>query len=258
MLESLFNYLQLLEKQEMEREVDIAAAIQRGLLPRTIPEPPGAQIACYTAAAKGVSGDYYDLEEESSGRLFGLVCDVAGKGIPASLIMVIVRTIVHMERRREYSLSQLLSMINRGIATDLAVDRFATACIFTYEAREGRFVFANGGHHPALLFRAAEERFQELDTPGIPVGIEESTVYEETSARLEPGDLVILYTDGIIEAENREGERFREERLREAILMNSREEAGRIVAGITEAVDRFVGGAPQHDDQTLIVLKATE
>ncbi|MFW6337910.1 MAG: PP2C family protein-serine/threonine phosphatase [Alkalispirochaetaceae bacterium] len=258
MLESLFNYLQLLEKQEMEREVDIAAAIQRGLLPRSIPELPGARVACFTSAAKGVSGDYYDLEEEPSGRLFGLVCDVSGKGIPASLIMVVVRTIVHMERRREYSLSRLLSMINRGIAEDLAVDRFATACIFAYDPGTRSFLFTNGGHHPALLFRAAEGSFQELDTPGIPVGIEESTLYEETSARLEPGDLVILYTDGIIEAQNREGERFREERLREAILVNSGAEAERIVEGITEAVSLFVDGAPQHDDQTLIVLKVTE
>jgi sigma-B regulation protein RsbU (phosphoserine phosphatase) len=258
MLESLFNYLQLLEKQEMEQEVDIAASIQRGLLPRSIPEAPGMEVYSYTAAARGVSGDYYDLEMEESGRLFGLVCDVAGKGIPASLIMVIIRTIVHMERRGSYTLSTLLSLINEGISGDLAVERFATACIFTYDPESGEVVFANGGHHPALVFRAREGRFEELDTPGIPVGIEASTVYEETSTHLEPGDLVILYTDGILEAENTGGERFREQRLRRAILQRRDSGAREIVAGIIDAVDSFVGTAPQHDDQTLIVLKATE
>lgn len=258
MLESLFNYLQLLEKQEMEREVDIAASIQQGLLPRSVPEAPGMEVSCYTAAARGVSGDYYDLEMEPAGRVFGLVCDVAGKGIPASLIMVIIRTIVHLERRGEYTLSTLLSLINRGIAGDLAVERFATACIFTYEPEGREFVFANGGHHPALLFRAEAGRFEELDTPGIPVGIEASTVYRETSAQLAPEDIVILYTDGILEAENETGDRFREHRLRETILSLRGEGAEAIVEGIVGAVEQFVGAAPQHDDQTLIVLKATE
>lgn len=125
MLESLFNYLQLLEKQEMEQEVEIAAGIQRGLLPTEIPDLPGVEIGCYTAAARGVSGDYYDIQDEGTGGLFGLVCDVAGKGIPASLIMVILRTIVHMQRREQYQLSRLLGSINRAIASDVAVERFA-------------------------------------------------------------------------------------------------------------------------------------
>lgn len=257
MLESLFNYLQLLEKQEIEREVEIAAAIQKGLLPRELPRVPGVDISCYTSAARGVSGDYYDLSRKGEKELFGLVCDVAGKGIPASLIMVIIRTIVHMEQGASSRLRELLNLINRGISSDLAVDRFATACIFTYESEARRFTFSNGGHHPALLLRRGAGDFEELDTPGIPVGIEEESVYEETDATLEAGDVVILYTDGIIEAANSEGERFREERLRKAAERSKEGSAGEIVSAILGDVQRFVSGAPQHDDQTLIVLKAT-
>ncbi len=257
MLESLFNYLQLLEKQEIEREVEIAATIQQGLLPRELPELDNGEIACYTSAARGVSGDYYDVNRNRDGELFGLVCDVAGKGIPASLIMVIIRTIVHIEQRSSYRLRELLDLINRGIASDLGADRFATACIFTYRGDSRSFTFANGGHHPALLLRHGAEAFEELDTPGIPVGIEAETRYAETSTTLEPGDLVILYTDGIIEAKNSEGERFEEERLRRVIKRAREGSANAIISAILEDVEAFVSGAPQHDDQTLIVLKAT-
>lgn len=257
MLESLFNYLQLLEKQEIEQEVEIAAGIQRGLLPRETPTVPGVEVSSYTAAARGVSGDYYDLDREEDGRLFGLVCDVAGKGIPASLIMVILRTIVHMERRGNYRLRELLGSINRAIAADVAAERFATACVFTYEPESGSFTFANGGHHPALLYRRREERFEELDTPGIPVGIEKEMEYEETTTHLAPGDLVLLYTDGIVEAENSAGYQFGDERLRELLASNPDAGAQEIVASIVAGVSRFAAGVPQHDDQTLIALKVS-
>ncbi|KGE71561.1 PP2C family protein-serine/threonine phosphatase [Spirochaeta lutea] len=256
-LDSLYNYSQLLEKQEIEREVNIAGDIQKKLLPSRIPRRIRKAIAAFSIPAKGVSGDYYDIIPLTrAGKLGLVICDVAGKGVPASLIMVMIRTIVHLVAAGTKDASKVLTWINRGIAGSIDIERFATLSYMTYDPETGVMEYSNAGHHPLVVLRRESKKIERIDAPGLPIGLERDAKYERKVLKLAPGDVVMVYTDGIIEAMNPAGEQYEEERLQAVFRDNVDREAKEILDAIKDDIDRFVGNAKQHDDQTLIIMKA--
>lgn len=255
-INSLFTYLQLLEKQEMEREVGIAAEIQGQLLPSQLPRVSSVSLAAFSLPAKGVSGDYYDIINIRKGHILLAVCDVAGKGIPASLVMVMIRTIIHLVAHQPgMSPSRILDIVNWGIAGKVSLDRFATVALLTYDFAQRRLEYSNAAHHPLLIFRAANSSFETLDTEGIPIGLERKTKYSQLHTGLQPGDIVVLYTDGIIEAMNDGGQQYTLESLQQVILANSGLPPERLKRAIIDDMNSFVGKAKQHDDQTFLLMK---
>lgn len=255
-LDSLYNYSQLLEKQEIEREVNIAGDIQKKLLPNRVPKQMRKNIAAFSKPAKGVSGDYYDvIPLTRSGKIGMVVCDVAGKGVPASLIMVMIRTIIHLIAGSTKDPSRVVTWINRGIAGSIDIERFATLSYFTYDPETMILEYSNAGHHPLVLLRASTGEVEKIDAPGLPIGLERDAKYERRAIKLAPGDLVMVYTDGIIESMNPDGEQYEEERLQKVFRESVGLDAASILAAIREDLDDFVGSAKQHDDQTLIVMK---
>ena len=255
-INSLFTYLQLLEKQEMEREVGIAAEIQGQLLPRQLPRVTSISLAAFSLPAKGVSGDYYDIINIRKGQILLAMCDVAGKGIPASLVMVMIRTIIHLVAHQPgMSASRIMDIVNWGIAGKVSLDRFATVALMTYDFNLHRLEYSNAAHHPLLIFRSNTEEFETLDTEGIPIGLEKKTRYHQIDTILLPGDIVVLYTDGIIEAMDERGQQYTLESLQQVIRAHRDLAPEKLKKAIIEDMTTFVGKAKQHDDQTFLLMK---
>ena len=257
-LENLFTYLELLEKQEIEREVGIAADIQAKLLPTKLPKIHNAGVSAYSAPARGVSGDYYDVIPLRDGKFAMLICDVAGKGVPASLVMVMIRTIIHLIAASSRSAAQIVAWINRGIVGNIDIDRFATLSFFTFDPATGALQYANAAHHPALVYRAATRSIERLDTEGLPIGIERKAQYGQQETKLANGDIVMMYTDGIVEAMDPQGRQYEDERLKTIFTDNASLGAEDLIEAIRTDIDAFVENAKQHDDQTLMLMKVGE
>ena len=256
-LDNFFTYMELLDKKEMEREVGIAADIQQKLLPSRIPKIKNTLISAFTKPAKGVSGDYYDIIKLKSGGIALVMCDVAGKGVPASLVMIMIRTIIQLIASAAKSAGTIVSWINRGITGKIDIDHFATLSFLKYDPDKKAIEYSNAGHHPLMLYRAKTKTFENIDTPGLPIGIEQATEYTQKSVVLEKGDIALLYTDGIIEAMNPEGEQYSYESLEKYVKDNYTLSSEELVTGIYQDIQKFVGKAKQHDDQTLLALKIT-
>jgi sigma-B regulation protein RsbU (phosphoserine phosphatase) len=257
-LENLYNYMQLLEKQEIEREVGIAAQIQRQLQPSRIPRVKGAELAAYSLPARGVSGDYYDILRLTKDGKFGLVvCDVAGKGVPASLVMVMIRTIIHLVAGSGRDAATIVNWINRGIAGQVDIDRFATLSVITYDPKARLLEYSNAAHHPAIIFHSTTGEAERIDTEGLPIGLEREVWYGKVERSLAPGDFVVLYTDGVVEAMNVAKEQFGEDRLLAAVARHAAGGPSELLSGITTEMNEFVGRAKQQDDQTLLAMKVS-
>jgi sigma-B regulation protein RsbU (phosphoserine phosphatase) len=262
-MEALYNYTELIEKKEIEREVGIAADIQKWFLPAELPKIDGLDVAAASYPARGVSGDYYDVlpipqkKGEGKGKAAVLICDVAGKGVPASLVMVMIRTIVHLIAGAGRSAGQIAGLVNRGVAGNVSIERFATFSYLMCDPASGAVEYANAGHHPLLLYRAAGDEFEKVDADGLPIGLDKKSSYSQVEVQLEPGDIALLYTDGIVEAMNAADEQFGEDRVREVLRGNgtSAASAEEIMRKLYDELESFVDGAPQHDDETLIVMK---
>ncbi|OHD11542.1 MAG: hypothetical protein A2Z96_04205 [Spirochaetes bacterium GWB1_48_6] len=257
-INNLLLTVQLLEKQEMEREVGIAAEIQGQLLPHRLPQVSSISMAAYSLPAKGVSGDYYDVINVKKGNIMMVMCDVAGKGVPASLVMVMIRTIIHLvSHQKNMTVSKIMEIVNWGIAGKVALDRFATMSLLSYDFYTQILDYSNAAHHPLLIYRAAKDVFEEMDTEGIPIGLEKKTKYNQIATKLEKDDIILLYTDGIIEAMNDKSEQYSLEALQSVLREVKNLQPEKIKSRIIEDISRFVGKARQHDDQTFLIMKIT-
>ncbi len=256
-IDNFYTYLEVIENREIQREVTIAADIQRKLVPSQFPKSGNTDISVYSRSARGVSGDYYDVLEEDEQNLGIVMCDVAGKGVPAALVMVMIHSILHLISSSKRDVNAILTWINRGLCGQIDLDHYATMSYLRLNTADRSVTYSNAAHHPLMIIRPGENVIEQLDTEGLPVGIERDTVYPQKRIRLQPGDVLCLYTDGIIEAMNRDGEQFTLERLARLIRTNVSQSAEEITAAVQNALDEFVGDARQHDDQTLLVLKIT-
>lgn len=253
----LENYQFLQEKIKQERffeQLEIAKKIQESLLPQKIPEFRELEICCHFEPAIEVAGDYYDIVQLKN-KLFLIIADVSGKGVPASLLMSSFRSAVRIFLEVTQELPQIVSKVNNHIAQNEIADRFVTAFCVLLDVAEGKLKYVNAGHDPLILYRPREDRFFEISNEGIPTGIFEGEVYEEDEFTTEPGDVWLLYTDGIPEARNDLKQEFGFERMKEVIKKNHQKTAKEIKAKLSESLKEFVQGAPQHDDITFIILK---
>ena len=254
-IDNLYTYLEVLEKRQMEREVDIAAQIQKRLLPAHLPRLPRASLAVHSLPARGVSGDYYDVIPLDADRVALVVCDVAGKGIPAAMVMVMIRSIVHLLVGPGRDAAATLTGINQGITGRIEIDHFATIGMLIYDQKRREAMYANAAHLPLMVFRSATGTLGKLDAKGLPIGVERDAAYEQKRLPLSPGDVLILCTDGIVEAMNEEGQQYTLGRLKTVIERDARDGVDKLVEAIRGDMERHVGAARQHDDQTLLLLQ---
>jgi sigma-B regulation protein RsbU (phosphoserine phosphatase) len=255
-IDNLYTYLEVLEKREFERELDIAARIQQKLLPARLPELDTAALAVYSLPAKGVSGDYYDVFRVEKDKLAMAVCDVAGKGIPAAMVMVMIRSILHLIVSPQRGAAATLNLVNHGITGRIDLDHYATIGFLVYDETRREILYSNAAHLPLLVYKQSSGKTFKVDTSGLPIGIEKRTQYEERRFPVEKGDCVLLFTDGILEAMNPPGQQYGLGSLRRVVERCAVLPADELVRAVREDLGRFVGSARQHDDQTLLVMKA--
>ncbi len=238
----------------MRRDLSQAADIQRGSLPRSSPKIAGADVAGFNAACRTVGGDYYDFFPYPDGRVALALGDVSGKGMPASLMMMALQARVQVLAEDPGDLGGFMSRLNKATCSNCPTNRFITFFFCVLDPASGLLRFANAGHNPPILVRASGE-FQMLEGGGPVLGILSVAPYAEMTAQLEPGDILLIYSDGVTEATNPNYDEFGEDRVIEVLRRHRRERSEVIVEEVTRSLAEFATGAPQADDITLVVAK---
>ena len=243
------------ERERLERELQLAHEIQQTFMPDQPPALSGWELAFAWRAARQVAGDFYDFFELSDGRLGLVIADVADKGMPAALFMALTRTLMRAAALEEASPAAALARVNDLLVPDAQQGMFVTAFYATLSLEAGNLTYANAGHNRPLLWRARGRELERLDQGGMALGVMEGERLEDYAVRLEPGDHLVLYTDGVSEAFSPQGDMYGEERLREAIQAAAAGSAQSMLDAIGSSVVAFTGDVAPSDDRTLVVLR---
>ncbi len=253
--------LELADRVAMKRDLQIAREIQGWLVPQAPPLVPGVDVAFATRPANTVAGDYYDAflgppgDGAGSSRLLVAVADVAGKGMPAALLMATFHASLRTLSQEPITMPELVARLNRYCCEhSLQGQRFTTAVIAELDRASGSLVYVNAGHNPPAL-RRASGAIELLHAGGLPLGIQSSAGYETGTLALSRGDRLVIYTDGVVEARNARDEEHGEARLLELLVRGGDESAAETLRRVLESVDVFVAEAPRFDDVTCLVLK---
>ncbi len=250
--------LELADRVTMKRDLEIARDIQRWLVPESPPTVEGIDIAFATRPANTVSGDYYDAfrrdQGGANGRLLLVVADVAGKSIPAALLMATIQASLRSLAASPLCLSELALGLNRyACANSLAGARFTTAFLAEWDAARNTLTYINAGHNPPVLKRSSGA-IERLEAGGLPLGIMPNGTYPQGEVVLHSRDLLVVFTDGVVEAENETEAEFGESRLLACVAATQPATAADALRSILSSVDAFVGQTRQHDDITSLIL----
>ena len=248
------------EKERLQSELEIAREVQNQLFPRDVPSSKSLELKGICSPARVVSGDYYDFMTLPGSELAFAIGDVAGKGISAALLMATIQSAMRTQLSAtngagppHYSAATLVAQLNRQLYATTTPEKYATFFFAIYDEASRALTFTNAGHLPPLLVRSGE--FTNLNPTGTVVGAFPFAKYEERTVQLEEGDIVVAYTDGIVEPENPYGEMFGENRLKELILRHARAGSSEIIAKTMEAVIQWTGSSELQDDMTMIVAR---
>jgi sigma-B regulation protein RsbU (phosphoserine phosphatase) len=246
-------------EERMRRELEMASQVQARLFPERPPALERAEMSGACQPASVVGGDYYDFIDLGPGRSGVAVADVAGKGLSAALLMSVVQASLRSRAPLvDGELTELAAAMNRLLHRSTGASSYATFFYGEYDERARRLTYVNAGHNPPILMRAAAGAgLETLDAGGLAIGLFEDSSYEQGVVFLDPGDVVMLYTDGVTEALNSAGDEFGEERLREALARWAYLPAAELRERVAAAVREWCGDAPLHDDLTLAVLKVS-
>jgi sigma-B regulation protein RsbU (phosphoserine phosphatase) len=251
-LENARLHREALEKQAMERELELAATIQRDILPKSIPQVEGIEIGAWARPARQVGGDYHAFFVRD-GVVTALVADVAGKSMPAALLVSALHAVLQLLFAEGRELGEIATELNRHIHKWSAENKFITMIMVSIDRENETLQFVNAGHNPGYLI--CDGRIDTLKSHGLPIGILPTTRYMTQNRAFPSGSCAVLYSDGITEAEDERGEEFGNERL-EALLEQHLGCAATLIRDqIADAVDTFVDEAPQKDDETIVVVQ---
>ena len=249
------------EKKRLDHDLEIARDIQRILLPSEAPAINGFQISGINAPARQVSGDYFDYIRVDTERLGVAIADVSGKGVPASLIMAICRSVLRAEAVRNPSPADVLRKVNRQLYPDIKEDMFISMAYLILNHQRDGVTLARAGHDAPLLYKRQSQTVTPIKPPGMVVGIDSGNVFDrltvDFAVPLERDDCLVLYTDGVTETLNADGDEFGLDRMMHSVRAGANDGAQAIVRTIIEDVRDFTGPVPQNDDITLIAIRKT-
>jgi len=254
--------LELADRVVMKRDLEIAKDIQAWLLPGAPLQIPGYQIAYATRPANTVAGDYYDVilrpgRSLSEDRILFVVADVAGKSIPAAMLMATFQASLRTLSTSGVALAELVAGVNRyACSNSMGGVRFTTAFLAELDPATGDIVYVNAGHNVPIL-RKSSGAMERLEAGGIPVGIFAESHYELRTTRLDRGDWLVIFTDGVVEAVNQKDEEYGEPALIRMVDRESGSVPAELLRSLLTDLDRHVGNTPQHDDITCLLLKRT-
>jgi sigma-B regulation protein RsbU (phosphoserine phosphatase) len=243
------------QRDQLVQEVELAARVQRMFLPISRPSIVGLEIAGMMQPVRGVGGDYYDYIPINEHTIQVVIADVAGKGVPAALLMAATAAAVQLEVSEKRGLLDVVNRLNNGIHSVSDGNRYVTLVLANIDALSRSFRYVNCGHNPALLFQAKTRDVIPMNSSCFPVGMFDSEACEVNRADLAAGDILVLYTDGITEAENSQGEEFGMERLSAVIRRDSSLSAEEIMSNIFQSAEEFCQGVGFEDDATALVVK---
>lgn len=246
-------YGESIEKKKLEREIRLASEIQARLLPEKLPQLEGMNLEARLMSSYKVGGDFYDFLEPTSHSICVGVADVSGKGIPASLLASTLQAYFRAEVSKDVSPSNILESLNKLIFSRSDLNRFATFFCATYDDTLGILRYSNGGSFPPIVFHP-DGSISRLKRGGILIGVENESVYKEGIVKIKSGDLVVIYTDGLIDQENKSGEPFGENRVIEFFKKNLKVEIDEIMERLFQTVLRF-GSDKLKDDMTVVLMK---
>jgi phosphoserine phosphatase RsbU/P len=251
--------LEVADRVVMKRDLQIAKEIQAWLLPSEPPAVPGLEIAFATRPANTVAGDYYDVFARPSGEneatFLIAVADVAGKSIPAAMLMATFQASLKTLSSTHGPLTELVERMNRyGCSNSQQGRRFTTAFIAEYMPSSRRLTYVNAGHNNPIV-RRRSGAIERLEAGGMPLGVMQDAVYASGECVLEPGDWLAIFTDGVIEAENMQQQEYGEARLIAMLHSGVMTSPAMLLNSILADLDRFVGNAPQHDDVTCVLMR---
>ena len=253
-IENARLFKETLEKQRLEKDLETARNIQQNLLPKKIPNMPNFDISAFNESARMVGGDYYDIVKLDENKVLIAIADVSGKGVPASLLMANVQAFLKSICKQKLPLDEATNLLNDLVAENTMLGSFITFfwCVIDNSSRE--MVYVNAGHNPPLHIR--DSAITKFKKGGMILGVLPTTIpYISDTIQLLPGDAIILFTDGISEAMNVNGEEFSDERLEELAVQYSKESSKNILEKIKANVAEFTRGAEQSDDITSVIIK---
>jgi phosphoserine phosphatase RsbU/P len=249
------------EKKRLDHDLEIARDIQRILLPAEAPAINGFEISGINVPARQVSGDYFDYIHVDDERLGVAIADVSGKGVPASLIMAICRSVLRSEAVRNPSPANVLQKVNRQLYPDIKEDMFISMAYLILDQGPNGVTLARAGHDAPLLYKRQSQSVTPIKPPGMVVGIDSGNVFDritgDFAVPLERDDCLVLYTDGVTEALDTEGNEFGLERTIQSVRASATDGAQAIIRQVIDDVRNFTGSHPQSDDITLIAIRKT-
>lgn len=246
-------------KKAIEAELRNASEIQRILLPEKSPDTQTFEIAARNVPARLVSGDYYDFFPVGSSHVGVAIADVCGKGIPASLLTAMCRSVLRANAREILSPSAVMGLVNRNLFPDIREDMFITATYMVLDSDTGSVTLARAGHTNPLIWRKATGLVEEVKAPGLAVGVDRGEVFEritrDVTVQLESGDVLLLFTDGVDEATDHKGLIYGVERIKTVLGLAAPNGAQAVIDATCDSVTKFMGGDPQGDDITLVAIR---
>jgi phosphoserine phosphatase RsbU/P len=243
-----------MERERLEREQQVASEIQQRFLPAAAPQIEGWELQGISFPCYEIGGDYYDFIQREDGKLVVALGDVSGKGTAAALLMSSLHAAIHAQADTHDSISETIGAVNRYLVESIPPNRFVTLFYAELDPRKGALTFLNAGHNPPLIVHAGGT-MEQLAAGGLPLGIMSDAEFREGRTQLRPGDVLVIYSDGVSEAVNPGGEEFGPTRLYEVVARNLDASASGIRDRIESAVTKFCQGTPAADDITLVIVK---
>jgi phosphoserine phosphatase RsbU/P len=248
------------ERVRMAKELEIARQVQMRLLPGSPPEIEGFEIDGICIPANEVGGDYYDFIHIDDAKLGVVIGDVSGKGVPAAIYMTLTKGVIQSQAENEISPKEVLTRVNRSLYTMMDTKSFVTLFFAVIDSDNKTLTYSRAGHNPLLYFQENTAKMMTLKPDGIALGIEKGNIFDVTiktgHLQLHKGDMVVFYTDGFSEAMNKNLDQYSENRLGEIIGANRDKSVCQIIDAVIQDVQLFVKGYPQHDDMTMVIVKA--
>jgi phosphoserine phosphatase RsbU/P len=244
-----------IEKARLDGELQVARQFQRSLIPTRMPDLPGWEFGTTWQPAREVSGDFYDVLHHKNGSVGIVMADVSDKGMPASLGMVFARSVLRASIDRSRSLVESIRRTNRLICMETDNRIFVTLFYGSLNPHTGMLNYVNAGHNPPLLYTSKTDQLTRLTRTGMALGVEIMTGYEQHSIQLEAGDFIVLYTDGVTEATDKNYKEFGIQMLENHIHAQCTDTAKEIIGALDRAIKQFTQGAPVTDDVSLMVIK---
>jgi sigma-B regulation protein RsbU (phosphoserine phosphatase) len=247
------------EKKQIIRDLRVANEVQRVLLPSEAPKLDGYDISGTNVPARYLSGDYFDFIPIDGDRCAAVIADVSGKGVPAALLMAMCRSVLRLLVMTESAPAEVMKRLNTQLYPDIKEDMFISMAYAVLNRHDGSITMVRAGHDAPAVFRAATGQVEMIKPPGMAVGIDSGSAFNKVThdffLKLEPGDCLVFYTDGVTEALDRSGDEFGLEAMKKAIQASAADGAAAVVTRVAAEVRAFIGDFPQNDDITLIAIR---